>query len=79
MEKTLNYLKIGLVSLSLLIMFLFLNDIVSLELLINYSVFLVITLIVVSLLGALFNFYENPKTGIRFFIGIIGLLFFFFI
>lgn len=77
MEKILNYLKIGLVSISLLMLGLYLKDAISLEFLINYSLFLVISLVVVTLGGALFNFFENPKTGIRFFIGIVGLLVFF--
>ena len=77
MEKILNYLKIGLVSFSLLMLVLYLKDGISLEFLINYSLFLVISLVVVTLGGALYNFFENPKTGTRFFIGIVGLLIFY--
>jgi hypothetical protein len=79
MEKILNYLKIGLVGLSILMLVLYLKDIITLELLINFSLFLVIALVVVTLGGALFNFFENPKTGIRFFIGLIAILIFYFI
>lgn len=77
MEKILNYFKIGLVSLTVLVLLLFIKDVISLDFLLQYSMFLVITLVVVTLGSALFNTLENPKTGVRFAIGLVGLVVFY--
>lgn len=58
---------------------LFLLDIVSLTLLINYSIFLLILLVLVALGAAGFNLAENPKGGKSVLIGIGALLLFYLI
>lgn len=76
MVKNLGYIKVGLVSLTVLMLLLYLFDKISLELLLNYSMFLVVLLVIATLGGALFNFIENPKNGVRFFIGLVAVLIF---
>ena len=73
LAKILNYLKIGLVGLSVLFVLLYLGDKISLNSLINFSIFLIGLLVVSTILTALLNVGENPKSGIRFGIG-LGLL-----
>lgn len=74
MEKKLNLIKVGLVSLSTLVVILFALDAVSIEFLITFSLGL-LTLIVLATVGAaVLNFSENPKTGKAFLIGIVALL-----
>ncbi|MFT6746879.1 MAG: hypothetical protein ACJAZ2_001224 [Glaciecola sp.] len=79
MEKVLNNIKLILISLSLMAVLLFLLDIVSLTLLINYSIFLLILLVLVALGAAGFNLAENPKGGKSVLIGIGALLLFYLI
>ena len=74
MEKKLNFLKIGLVILSVLMVLLFALDVISIEFLIKFSLGLLIVIALTTLGAALLNFVENPKTGKSFLIGIVGLL-----
>ncbi|MEY5042656.1 MAG: hypothetical protein RLZZ414_2220, partial [Bacteroidota bacterium] len=53
LAKILNYLKIGLVGLSVLFVLLYLGDKISLNSLINFSIFLIGLLVVSTILTAL--------------------------
>jgi hypothetical protein len=74
LAKILNYLKIILVGLSVLFVLLYLGDKISLTSLINFSIFLVGLLVVSTILTALLNVGENPKSGLRFGIGLALLV-----
>jgi hypothetical protein len=73
LAKILNYLKITLVGLSVLFVLLYLADKISLTSLINFSILMIGLLVLSTILTALLNVGENPKSGIRFGIG-LGLL-----
>jgi hypothetical protein len=77
MEKILGNVKLVLIGLSLLVVFLFLMDAVSLAFLINYSIFLLTLVVVVTLGAAGLNLYENPKGGKSVLIGIGALILFY--
>ena len=77
MEKILNNIKLVLIGLSLLMVLLFLMDAISLGFLINYSLFLLVLVVVVALGAAGLNLYENPKGGKSIIIGIGGLVLFY--
>ena len=79
MEKVLNNIKLVLISLSLMVVLLFLLDVVSLTLLINYSILLLVLVVLVALGAAGFNLAENPKAGKSVLIGIGALLLFYLI
>lgn len=79
LAKILNYLKISLVSLSILFVLLYLTDKINLTSLINFSMFLIGLLVVSTVLTALLNASENPKSGLRFGIGFALLLIYFLI
>lgn len=74
MEKKLNFLKIGLVGLSTLMVILFALDGISIEALINFSLGLLILIALATIGAAILNFVENPKTGKSFLVGIVVLL-----
>lgn len=74
MEKQLNYLKIGLVALSGLMIALFWLDSISLESLIKFSLGLLILIVVATIGAALLNFAENPNKGFAFIGGLVVLL-----
>lgn len=74
MEKKLNLVKVGLVSLSTLIVILFALDAVSIEFLITFSLGLLALIVLATVGAAVLNFSENPKTGKSFLIGIVALL-----
>ena len=79
MEKILNNIKLGLIGLSLLMVLLFLMNTISLGFLINYSIFLLVLVVVIALGAAGLNLYENPKGGKSIIIGIGGLVLFYLI
>lgn len=74
MEKQLNYIKLGLVGLSLLMVLLFVMEALSITVLIKYSIGLLGLVVVATLGGALLNLVENPSKGKNFVIGIVGLI-----
>jgi len=74
MERKLNFFKIGLISLTVLMTLLFLSEAISLGVLINYSLGLVILLVLATVGAAAFNFSENPAKGKNFIIGFLSLL-----
>lgn len=79
MEKMLNNIKLILISLSLMVVLLFLLNAISLTSLINYSIFLLVLVVLVALGAAVFNLYENPKGGKIIMIGIGALVLFYLI
>ena len=79
MEKALNSTKLILIGLSVLMVLLFLLDAISLEFLINYSLFLLVLVVVVALGSAGLNLVENPKGGKSILIGIGALVVFYLI
>lgn len=79
MEKILNNIKIALVSSTLLVVLLFTLNAISLSFLINYSLFLLVLVIVSTLGMAGLNLVENPKKGKSILIGIGALLLFYLI
>ena len=74
MERKLNFFKIGLISLTVLMTLLFLAEAISLTVLINYSIVLVSLLFLATIGAAVFNFKENPANGKSFIIGLLSLL-----
>ena len=74
MERKLNFFKIGLISLTVLMTLLFLAEAISLTVLINYSIGLVSLLFLATIGAAVFNFKENPANGKSFIIGLLSLL-----
>lgn len=79
MEKILNYIKIGLVSLSLLMVLMYSSDLISLGALINFSLFLLGLVVVSTLAMSGLNFAENPKKGKSILVGMVALLLFYFV
>lgn len=79
LAKILNYVKIGLVSLSTLIVVLFTTDSISLDALINFSLGLVVLLVAATIITAGINTIENPKSSFVFLIGLATLIIFYFI
>lgn len=77
LSKILNIVKIGLVSLSLLVVVLFIKDAISLDALIQFSLLLVILLIASTVIFNGLNIVENPKKGLRLLIGVGALLLFY--
>lgn len=79
LAKILNYVKISLVLLSVIVVMLFLSGKIQIESLINFAIFLLIGIISSTVITALINVAENPKTGLRFGIGIGVLVVFYLI
>ncbi len=79
MKKLLGYLKVLLIGVSLLMVILFALGTVSLSFLINYSLFLLLLLVTVSLGAAGLNLFENPKRSKHVLLGIAALVLFYFI
>jgi len=79
LAKILNYVKIGLVTLSAIIVVLFASDKISLDSLINFSLGLVVLLIASTIVTAGINTVENPKSSVVFLVGLGILIVFYFI
>jgi hypothetical protein len=77
MEKMLSNIKLILIGLSLMMVLLFLLKVLSLGFLINYSIALLVLVVLVTLGAAGFNLYENPKAGKSILIGIGALVLFY--
>lgn len=73
----LSNIKLILIGLSLMMVLLFLLKVLSLGFLINYSIALLVLVVLVTLGAAGFNLYENPKAGKSILIGIGALVLFY--
>lgn len=74
MEKILNISKIAIIAISILMVLLFSTGSIQLEGLIVFAEILIGLLVVGTIAVSAFNIIENPKSGIKFIIGLVVIV-----